>query len=139
MSMISAEVEIDVPFHDVDMMQVVWHGYYLKYFEVARCALLDLFDYNYMQMLQSGYVWPVIESHLRYVGAVRFGQKIKVKATLTEWENRLKIEYLVSDLVTGKRLTKGYTIQVAVLQSNMEMCLESPPVLQEKLKQYHVI
>lgn len=137
--MISAEVEIDVPFHDVDMMQVVWHGYYLKYFEVARCALLDLFDYNYMQMLQSGYVWPVIESHLRYVGAVRFGQKIKVKATLKEWENRLKIEYLVSDSATGKRLTKGYTIQVAVLQSNMEMCLESPPVLQEKLKQYHVI
>lgn len=137
--MISAEVEIDVPFHDVDMMQVVWHGYYLKYFEVARCALLDLFDYNYMQMLQSGYVWPVIESHLRYVGAVRFAQKIKVKATLTEWENRLKIEYLVSDSVTGKRLTKGYTIQVAVLQSTMEMCLESPPVLQEKLKQYHVI
>lgn len=137
--MISAEVEIDVPFHDVDMMQVVWHGYYLKYFEVARCALLDLFDYNYMKMLQSGYVWPVIESHLRYVGAVRFAQKIKVKATLKEWENRLKIEYLVSDSVTGKRLTKGYTIQVAVLQSNMEMCLESPPVLQEKLKQYHVI
>lgn len=139
MSMISAEVEIDVPFHDVDMMQVVWHGYYLKYFEVARCALLDLFDYNYMQMLQSGYVWPVIESHVRYVGAVRFGQKIKVRASLTEWENRLKIEYLVSDSATGKRLTKGYSIQVAVLQRTMEMCLESPPVLQEKLRQYQVI
>ncbi len=137
--MLSTEVVIDVPFHDVDMMQVVWHGYYLKYFEVARCALLDLFDYNYMQMLQSGYVWPVIESHLRYVGAVQFGQKISVKATLKEWENRLKIDYLITDLNTGKRLTKGYTVQVAVQRDSKEMCLESPLVIQEKLKQYGVI
>ena len=34
-------VNIDVPFFDVDMMDVVWHGHYIKYFEVARCALLD--------------------------------------------------------------------------------------------------
>ena len=31
-----ASVEITVPFHDVDMMEVVWHGHYTKYFEVAR-------------------------------------------------------------------------------------------------------
>ena len=39
-------VEIEIPFHDVDMMEVAWHGHYVKYFEIARCALLDQFDYN---------------------------------------------------------------------------------------------
>jgi acyl-CoA thioester hydrolase len=29
-------VELDVPFHDVDLQRVVWHGHYYKYFEVAR-------------------------------------------------------------------------------------------------------
>lgn len=38
----TAEVEMTVPFHDVDMMEVAWHGHYVKYFELARCALLDL-------------------------------------------------------------------------------------------------
>ncbi len=31
-----------------------------------------------------------------------------------EWENRLKIDYLIFDAESGKRLTKGYTTQVAV-------------------------
>lgn len=137
--MISAEVEIEVPFHDVDLMGVVWHGHYLKYFEIARCALLNKFDYNYMQMLASGYVWPVIDSHVRYIGAIRFEQKVIVKATLKEWENRLKIDYLITDVLTGKRLTKGHSIQVAVDAQSHEMSLQSPDILREKLIQFGVI
>lgn len=26
-----ADVIIEIPFHDVDTMNVVWHGHYLKY------------------------------------------------------------------------------------------------------------
>ena len=89
-----ADVIIEVPFHDVDTMNVVWHGHYLKYFEIARCKLLDQFHYNYNQMRDSGYAWPVIESYVRYVQGIEFEQKIRVRAVLNEWENRLKIEYL---------------------------------------------
>lgn len=124
-----AEVVIEVPFHDVDIMNVVWHGHYLKYFEIARCKLLDQFHYNYMQMQASGYAWPVIESHVRYVQGIQFEQKIRVRATLKEWENRLKIDYLIFDEATGKRLTKGYTTQVAVEMKTREMCYQSPKVL----------
>ena len=28
----SASVELEVPFHDVDMMEVAWHGHYVRYF-----------------------------------------------------------------------------------------------------------
>lgn len=124
-----AEVTIEIPFHDVDSMYVVWHGHYLKYFEIARCKLLDQFHYNYMEMQASGYVWPVIESHVRYVHGIQFQQKIRVRAILREWENRLKIDYLVFDAETGKRLTKGYTMQVAVNLQTRELCLQSPQIL----------
>ena len=129
----SAEVEIEVPFHDVDMVGIVWHGHYAKYFELARCALLDTFNYGYMQMRASGYGWPVIDLRLRYVKPAQFGQKIRVRATLLEWENRLRIEYLVSDAASGERLTKGETVQVAVHAASREMCLVSPDVLFERL------
>lgn len=129
----SAEVVIQVPFHDVDLVGIVWHGHYAKYFEVARCALLETFDYNYDRMMASGYGWPVIDLRLRYVKPAQFGQKIRVRATLLEWENRLRIEYLVSDDASGERLTKGESVQVAVNIATREMCMVSPDVLFERL------
>ena len=41
-----AEIELGPAFHDLDPMGVVWHGHYLKYLELARCALLQTFDYQ---------------------------------------------------------------------------------------------
>ena len=129
----SAEVIIDVPFFDVDAMQVVWHGHYVKYLEVARCELLRSFDYDYPQMSESGYMWPIVDMSIKYVGSALFANKIKVVASLKEWENRLVINYLITDLATGKKLTKARTVQVAIDINSKEMCFESPAILFQKL------
>jgi acyl-CoA thioester hydrolase len=130
---IETEVEIEVPFHDVDVMGVVWHGHYVKYLEIARCALLDKIEYNYSQMKASGFGWPVIEVRIRYPQPLYFQQKIRVKARIDEWENRLKIGYLIEDLHSGKRLTKAYTVQVALDLESGEMLFASPDILLQKL------
>ncbi len=131
--MIEAEIEIEIPFHDVDVMGVAWHGHYVKYLEIARCALLDKIDYNYPQMKDSGYAWPIIDLRIRYPGPLRFQQKIRVRAKLEEWENRLKIAYEISDLASGRRLTRAYTVQVAFDMLRDEMLFVSPDILLEKL------
>ncbi len=128
-----ATVSIVVPFHDVDSIGAAWHGHYAKYFEIARCELLDGFGYGYNAMRDSGYMWPIIDMHVRYVKPLRFDQRILVKASLREWENRLLIDYLVTDAATGARLTKGRTSQVAVDMKTGEMCFVSPAVVFEKL------
>ena len=120
------DTEVLVPFFDVDTMNVVWHGHYVKYLEVARCALLDQLGHNYTQMVESGYAWPVIDLQLRYVRGAVFGQRLTVRANLVEWENRLKINYLISDAMTGERLTRACTVQVAVDMQTREMQLVSP-------------
>jgi acyl-CoA thioester hydrolase len=127
-------VDIEVPFFDVDSMNVVWHGHYVKYLEVARCALLDDIGHNYAQMKASGYAWPVIDLQLRYVQAVHFGQRITVRADLVEWQNRLLIHYLIQDASTGQRLTRASTVQVAVQLSNGEMQLVSPNVFTDAVE-----
>jgi acyl-CoA thioester hydrolase len=129
----SAEVEVQVQFYDLDPMEVVWHGNYVKYLEVARCALLDKIDYNYAQMKASGYMWPIIEMNLRYVGPATFGQRLRLRADIVEWESRLRIDYLISDAASGARLNRATTTQVAVDIASGEMCFVSPPVLFEKL------
>ena len=128
-----AEVEMQVQFFDLDPMEIVWHGRYVKYLEVVRCALLDQIGYNYVQMKASGYAWPVIDMHLRYVAPATFGQRLKLRADIVEWENRLKIDYLITDAASGKRLNKASTTQVAVDIASGAMCFVSPPVLFEKL------
>lgn len=128
-----AEIETQVQFFDLDPLDIVWHGHYVKYLEIARCALLDRIGYNYQQMKASGYAWPVIDMHIRYINPATFGQRLKLRAEIVEWENRLKIDYLITDAVTGRRLTRANTTQVAVNIANQEMCFVSPPVLFEKL------
>ena len=125
---LQAEVELTVPFFDVDMMEVVWHGHYVKYFEEARCALLDKLGHNYRQMREAGYAWPVIDLQVRYVRGAQFGQRIRVRADLVEWENRLKINYLITDVATGERMTRGSSVQVAVEIATREMQFASPAV-----------
>jgi acyl-CoA thioester hydrolase len=130
---LSESVEIKIPFHDVDVMEVVWHGHYTKYFEIARCKLLDRISYNYPQMRDSGYMWPVIDLRIRYVKSARFQQLIKVTAKIVEWENRLRIQYLIEDAKNGQRLSKGHTDMVAVNIKTGEMLLASPDILLCKL------
>lgn len=125
----SVETTLRVPFFDVDSMNVVWHGHYVKYLEEARCALLDAMGYGYDAMRASGYVWPVIDLQLRYMNAAVFGQRIVARAELVEWENRLKIHYLLTDATSGTRLTRGSSVQVAVDLATREMLLASPEPL----------
>ena len=131
---LQAEIELVVPFFDVDMMEVVWHGHYVKYFEEARCALLDKLGHNYRQMRDAGYAWPVIDLQLRYIRGAQFGQRIRVRADLVEWENRLKIHYLITDVATGERMTRGSSVQVAVEIATREMLLASPRVFVEAVE-----
>jgi len=128
-----AEIEMQVQFYDLDPMEIVWHGNYVRYLEQARCALFDKIGYNYVEMKASGFAWPIIELQLRYAGPATFRQYLKIRAEIVEWENRLKIDYLITDAATGKRINRASTVQVAVNIDNHEMCFVSPPVLFERL------
>lgn len=130
---LSFEVALSPAFHDCDPMQVVWHGNYFKYFEIARCALLQRYDYDYPQMRDSGYLWPVVDARVKYIRPLLYGQALRVRATITEWENRLKITYEILDADSGTTLTRAHTIQVAVDAATNEMLYLCPPVLWERL------
>lgn len=136
MTEIKTTLQIEVPFYDVDAMEVAWHGNYVKYMEQARCQLLDLIDYNYPQMKASGYVWPVIELKIKYIKPLLFQQKIAIDAILSEHEYGLRVDFVFWDVATQTRLTKAHTKQVAVNIESNEMCLVSPDILQNKINSY---
>lgn len=121
--------DMEVPFFDVDSYRIVWHGNYPKYFEVARCQLLEEIGYPYSKMEESGYFFPVIDLRSKYVKPILFKQHIRVSATLKEWRNKLVINYLVVDCQSGEKLTKGQTTQVAVKMPEQITQYQSPQPL----------
>ncbi len=119
-------VTLPVSFHDTDAMGVIWHGNYLKYFEIAREGLFNEHGLDYTAMEKSGYVYPVIEEKIRYPKAITaYSKQLKVRAYLEEVLNRVKVGFEVYN-EQDELCAFGYTIQVAVKQQSHELCLEVP-------------
>lgn len=133
--LLTASQVIVIPFNDLDPMNVVWHGNYLRYFEAARSELLNMLNYNYGEMQESGYMWPIVDVHIKYIRPLRLHQRIRIEATLLEYENRLKIGYKIYDDQTNQLLTKGSTTQVAVNQSTSELEFRSPSILIDRVEE----
>lgn len=130
--LLEATVTVTVPFQDADPTGVAWHGNYFRYFDTARCALLDRLDYSYRAMAESGYVWPIVDTRVRYLASVPYGDEIAVTATLEEWEYRLRIAYQARDS-EGRRVTEAYTVQVPVDAVTGEMCFGLPEAMRRRL------
>ena len=122
-----AEIDLDVRFHDVDMVGVVWHGHYVRYLENARWELMNRIGYGLDRMLESGYAWPIVELHTKYLSPARFGERLRVRASLVEWESRLTLNYLVSRPGDGTRIARARTVQVVVDMRSGELQFATPP------------
>ena len=105
---ISKTVIIKAQFFDVDCMNVVWHGNYVKYLEVARCELLDEIGYNYEAMKADGLAFPVVKIDLKYIKPIFFGDEIEVQAKITDFESFLKIGYVIKNNNTKEIMRSQY-------------------------------
>ena len=83
-----------------------------------------------------GIIVPIVDMRIKYVRPINPTQTIRVTATLIEYENRLKTNYVITDAATDEVLTKAHTIQVTVDRASQELCFETPPALVEKVRRW---
>lgn len=131
---LSNEIEFAVDFNDCDPMKIVWHGNYINYFERARCALLNKIGYNYIDMEESGFLFPVTEVKCKYMKSLRFGDICRAKATLTEYENMIKISFELYNAKTGELTTKGTVSQMCIRASDGETQFFCPKIFTDKVE-----
>ena len=87
-------VILTVPFHDLDPLQMVWHGNYLKYFDIARSALfvqggVDLFEY----FKATNYIFPITKTSIKYISSLRYLNEFKSIATVVEAHYKIVIDF----------------------------------------------
>ncbi|MBP5202560.1 acyl-CoA thioesterase [bacterium] len=129
----SETTEFKVAFFDLDPMNVVWHGNYVKYMEIGRCALLDKIGYNYTEMVKSGYAFPVTDIKVRYIKPLYFGEHAKIVSHLVEYENMIKIKYEIFN-EKGELTTKAESTQMALNIQKMEAEFSCPEVFVNKVR-----
>ena len=128
-----SETIVAVQFYDLDPMNVVWHGNYIKYLETARCDLLAKLGYTYDDMAQDCVMYPVATMELKYIKPCRFQQKLKIISTLEEIEPGMVIKYTIFDAQTGEKVFKAKTMQICVNTVTKESLYSAPNGLKEKL------
>jgi acyl-CoA thioester hydrolase len=125
-------IELEVPFHDVDIVRVVWHGHYYKYLELARTELMRARKLDVSDLIALGFGLLIIESGCRYVSPLRYGDRIRVSAWLKDFSHRLHVAYEVVNLTTGRRAARGHTMLVATTPGG-EMYHQTPEPIRERL------
>jgi len=125
-------VEIEVPFHDIDGLGIVWHGHYYKYFEVARTRLLRSVGLDAGDVIGPRFRFLVVESHCRHAAPLRYGDLVRVSAWFADVRHRIRIVYEAINLATGRRAARGHTI-LATTDLEGRLLLETPRGIVERI------
>lgn len=130
----SHERVFTVPFYDLDPMNMVWHGNYLKYFDQTRSELfhaagIDLFDY----FKKTNCLFPITKTTTKHIISLRYRDAFKCKATVVEAEYKIVMDFQIRLVKNNQICARGKTEQVAVKYPQMEILFEIPDEIRKAL------
>ena len=132
----SFEVKISVPFYDLDPMQIVWHGNYLNYFELARAGLFQRYGvdlYNYYE--REKIIFPIIRTQTKHIIPLRHRDEIICRATLVDANIKLIVDFEIRKAGENVVCARGRTEQVAVQMPQGETLYSIPADIRDVLRQ----
>ena len=134
----AVEVAHVVPFHDCDMMKIVWHGNYYRYFELARSAFQQSLHMDWPDLVDVGVAMPIVRSSADYRVSLAYGDRIRITARCDDLlAPALDLSYEIRD-ESGIRLhARGVTRQVYVQHSTQEMLFALPEPLEARIRAAH--
>lgn len=127
------ELEIRVRYAETDQMGVVYHTNYLIWCEIGRTELIRaLTGVSYADLEREGVGLAVAELTIRYHGAARYDNRIRVRTSLVDARSRaVTFDYLISNADTGERLATARTVLVSLDGNGKPVVM--PDALRRKL------
>ena len=118
--------DIRVRFNETDPLGIVWHGYYITYFEDGREAFGRQHGISYLDVFDSGYTTPIVKSTCEHRLSLRYGDIARIETTIVDTPAaKMVFRYTIFDSNNEIACT-GETIQV-FLDKNGELQLTNPP------------
>lgn len=120
-----ARIRVKVPFHDCDPLFVVWHGWYFKYLEQARSALLAHYALDVEDVRALGYRMYVTDARCRYMSPLSYNDEVEITARFSAVTPLLRVSYEVRNLTHGRRSARALTV-LATTDAAGKLLTETP-------------
>ena len=113
-------VHIRVPFFDVDSIQMVWHGNFVKYLEEGRESFGFKYGLEYMHIYNSGYVAPIVDMHIEYKNTAGIGDTLIVETIYKPCRGaKLMFDYVITRESDDELILKASTVQLFVSRNGV--------------------
>ena len=112
-------------------MSFVYHGNYVKYFEIGRISWLKKLGISYRKMEEDGILLPVIELKINFKQPALFDDKLNLKTKLKRTPSYM-IEFDFEIKRDDKVITLGYT-KLIFLNSKTNKPMRCPENILSKL------
>jgi acyl-CoA thioester hydrolase len=114
-------------------MGVVYHANYLIWCEIGRTDFIRKLGTPYAELERQNVALAVIEASLRFHGAAKYDDLIRVTTDLREVRSRMiSFDYLIENADTGARLISASTTLASITRESKPVTL--PADLREKLQ-----
>lgn len=101
-----------VQFNEVDFWRIVWHGWYLKYFEQGRNEWGRKFGLSYLDMIKDGFAMMTVRVHIDHYYPLHYDELIRIK-TIGHWTEAAKMNMSYEIYAPNGMLSaQGYTVQL---------------------------
>jgi acyl-CoA thioester hydrolase len=118
--------DIRVRFNETDPLGIVWHGYYITYFEDGREAFGREHGISYLDIQANGYTTPIVKSICEHKLSLRYGDVARIETTIVDTPAaKMIFRYTIYDAKNEVACT-GETVQV-FLDSNGDLMITNPP------------
>jgi acyl-CoA thioester hydrolase len=128
------EVEEKVRFNEVDEWGMVWYGNYMAWFEIGRMALLKKFNLLPGQMVEMGYVAPVVNLTCDYKQSAGTGDTVIIRTSVLKPEiAALIFKFEILQKESRALLARGETTQV-LLTTDRKMIYRLSGELEKRIE-----
>lgn len=81
-------------YYETDMMGVIHHSNYIRWFEEARLDFLEQAGFAYLKMEEEGVIIPVLAIDIKYHNFVRYEEEVSIFVKLINYSGvKLKLGY----------------------------------------------
>ncbi len=129
-SQLTISHDIRVRFNETDPLGIVWHGYYITYFEDGREAFGRHHGISYLDVDQNGFTTPIVKSVCEHKLSLRYGDVARIETTIVDSPAaKMIFVYKIFDK-NNKVVATGETVQVFMNREG-ELMLTNPPFFEE--------
>lgn len=131
--MFEASTEIRVRYAETDQMDVVYHGNYAQYFEVARAEAIRALGFTYKDMEKMGTYMPIVELQCKFLRPAHYDDLLTVKTILKTLPDDHRIEFHHEVYNEEQKLITTGRVVLYFIDSNTKEKTVMPVELKDKL------